>query len=484
MATLLSVFVLGLSLGLILFLLAAGMTLTMGLMRIVNMAHGALYMVGGYVGIAVGNYTHNFWLAMLAGAAVAGLIGIALEMGFLRRLYNDEASQVLLTIGFIYILQNLTQWIWGTYPMGGPIPELLSKAVPVGSIELPAYRFFLIGFGLFMAFLLWRFQDKTKVGSWVRAGMDNREITGTFGINLKLLFTGIFALGSLIAGMCGVLGAPMTGMNLGIGWGALLLALIVVVIGGTGSIQGALLGGLIIGLLNAFGGAYFPAYADYVVYLALIVILLARPAGLLGRKHDTRTGENLEKASTAKGGASPFAPTSADHAAAAQMAADGVPLRAVSVRPGGAAGAAPVRQHLLPGHAHQGPHLRHLRHEPRPGHGLHGPHLLRLGGVLRDLRLLGGDPHDALRRDVLLGRAPAVAADHGGAGRRHRLSEPQGVRHLLPARDDGVRPASRDRGHQVVLVHGRSRRPVRHPRPRPRVHHDRLDEPELLLLRR
>jgi branched-chain amino acid transport system permease protein len=311
MATLLSVFVLGLSLGLILFLLAAGMTLTMGLMRIVNMAHGALYMVGGYVGIAVGNSTHNFWLAMLAGAAVAGLIGIGLEMGFLRRLYNDEASQVLLTIGFIYILQNLTQWIWGTYPMGGPIPDLLSKSVPVGSIELPAYRFFLIGFGLLMAFLLWRFQDRTKVGSWVRAGMDNREITGTFGINLKLLFTGIFGLGSLIAGMCGVLGAPVTGMNLGIGWGALLLALIVVVIGGTGSIQGALLGGLIIGLLNAFGGAYFPQFADYVVYLALIVILLARPAGLLGRKHDTRTGENLEKASSAKGGDSPFAPTSA-----------------------------------------------------------------------------------------------------------------------------------------------------------------------------
>jgi branched-chain amino acid transport system permease protein len=310
MATLLSVFVLGLSLGLILFLLAAGMTLTMGLMRIVNMSHGALYMVGGYVGIGVANWTHNFWLAMLAGAVVTGLIGIGLEVGFLRRLYNDEASQVLLTIGFIYILQNLTQWIWGTYPLGAPVPKLLSAAVPVGSIELPAYRFFLIAFGFLMAFLLWWFQDRTKVGSWVRAGMDNREITGTFGINLKLLFTGIFALGSLIAGMCGVLGAPVTGMNLGIGWGALLLALIVVVIGGTGSIQGALIGGIIIGLLNAFGGAYFPEFADYVVYVALIVILLVRPSGLLGRKHDARTGENLEKASTAKVGDSPFAAAS------------------------------------------------------------------------------------------------------------------------------------------------------------------------------
>ena len=311
MDTFLSVFVLGLSFGLILFLLASGMTLTMGLMRIVNMAHGALYMVGGYVGIAVANATHNFWLGLIAGAVVAGLIGLGLEAGFLRRLYGDEASQVLLTIGFIYVLQNLTQWIWGTYPFGASLPHLLSSAVPIGSVTIPIYRFFLIGFGILMAILLWWFQDRTRVGSWVRAGMDNREITATFGVNLKVLFTGIFALGSLLAGMCGLLAAPITGMDLGQGWLALLLALIVVVIGGTGSIQGALVGGVLIGLINSFGGAYFTTYSDYVVYIALIVILLVRPAGLLGRKHDTRTGENLEKASTAKGGDSPFGRVSA-----------------------------------------------------------------------------------------------------------------------------------------------------------------------------
>ena len=311
MDTLLSVFVLGLSFGLILFLLASGMTLTMGLMRIVNMAHGALYMVGGYVGIATANATHNFWIGLVTGAIVAGLIGLGLEAGFLRRLYNDEASQVLLTIGFIYILQNLTQWIWGTYPFGASIPPLLSSALNVGSVTIPVYRFFLIGFGLVMAVLLWWFQDRTRVGSWVRAGMDNREITSTFGVNLKVLFTGIFALGSLLAGMAGLLAAPITGMDLGQGWLALLLALIVVVIGGTGSIQGALVGGILIGLINSFGGAYFTTYSDYVVYIALIVILLVRPAGLLGRKHDTRTGENLEKASTAGGGDSLYGRLSA-----------------------------------------------------------------------------------------------------------------------------------------------------------------------------
>jgi branched-chain amino acid transport system permease protein len=302
MATIASVFVIGLSFGFILFLLAAGMTLTMGLMRIVNMAHGALYMVGGYVGIYVVNHTHNFWIGLIAAAACAGLIGMLLEVGFLRRLYNDEASQVLLTIGFIYILANVTQWIFGTIPFSGVTPKLLSTSVPVGSVELPLFRLFIIGFGLVMAVLLWLFQDKTKVGAWVRAGMDNREITGTLGINLKVLFTGIFALGSLIAGLCGLLGTPVTGMNLGIGWAALLFSLIVVVIGGTGSIQGALLGGIIIGLLNAFGGAYFPQFADYVIYVALIVILLIRPSGLLGRKMEgpRTSAENLEKASAYK----------------------------------------------------------------------------------------------------------------------------------------------------------------------------------------
>jgi branched-chain amino acid transport system permease protein len=303
MGTIVSVFVFGISFGLILFLLAAGMTLTMGLMRIVNMAHGALYMVGGYVGIEVATkYAHNWWVGLIAAAACTGVIGLLLEVGFLRRLYNDEGSQVLLTIGFIYILVNATQWIFGTIPLSGVTPGVLSSSVPLGSVEIPVFRLFIIGFGLIMAVLLWLFQDKTKVGAWVRAGMDNREVTGTLGINLKLLFTGIFGLGSLIAGLCGMLGAPVTQMNLGIGWAALLFSLIVVVIGGTGSIQGALIGGVIIGLLNAFGGAYFPEFADYIIYGALIVILLVRPAGLLGRKMEgPRTStENLEKASSFK----------------------------------------------------------------------------------------------------------------------------------------------------------------------------------------
>jgi branched-chain amino acid transport system permease protein len=302
MGTILSVFVIGISFGSILFLLATGLSLTMGLMRIVNMAHGALYMLGGFVGLAVAKYAHNFWIGVLAGAVCAGLIGLIMEVGFLRRLFKQEAAQVLLTIGFVYILMNVAQWIWGTYPAGGIVPHIFSGSVRVGNIDLPAFRLFLIGFGLVMAVLLWLFQDKTKIGAMVRAGMDNREIAGALGINLRVLFSGIFALGSLVAGLCGLVGGYLTGINLGIAWEALLLSLIVVVIGGTGSIQGALLGGVIIGLLNAFGVAYFPQAASFIVYGALIVILLVKPSGLLGRSmHGGGASEGLEEASGQKG---------------------------------------------------------------------------------------------------------------------------------------------------------------------------------------
>ncbi|MGA9751513.1 MAG: ABC transporter permease, partial [Acidobacteriota bacterium] len=303
MGNILSVFVLGLSFGLILFLLAAGLTLTMGLMRIVNMAHGALYMVGGYVGIATVKYTNNFLLGVLAGTAAAGLIGLLLQVGFLRRLYRQESSQVLLTIGFIYIISNVLQWIWGAYPLSGVAPSVFSGSWHVGSINIPVYYFFIIVFGFIMAALLWAFQERTKIGAMVRAGMDNREVAGALGINLKLIFTGIFVLGSAVAGLCGLVGASLTGMNLATAWQALLLSLIVVVVGGSGSIPGALLGGIIIGLLNSFGAAYFPSVAYYLVYAALIVILLVRPAGLLGRKMYVHgAAEDLEKAASQKKG--------------------------------------------------------------------------------------------------------------------------------------------------------------------------------------
>ncbi len=283
MDTLLLNLLIGISFGFILFLLGTGLTLTMGLMRIVNLAHGAIYMVGGYAGLTVARYTHNFLLGILAAGICAGLIGLIMETAFLRRLYKRELSQVLLTIGFIYILTNIAQWIWGTIPQSGVVPEFLSGSIPIAGIKLPMFRIGVIVFGLLAALALWLFQDKTRTGAIIRAGMDNKEVTSALGINLKLVFTAVFALGTLIAGFSGLMGAPLMGIDLAAGWDTLLLAMMVVIVGGTGSIQGALAGGLLMGLVDSFGKAYFPSMAYFTMYLVLVIVLLFRPSGLLGR---------------------------------------------------------------------------------------------------------------------------------------------------------------------------------------------------------
>jgi branched-chain amino acid transport system permease protein len=274
----------GITYGFILFLLGTGLSLTMGLMRIVNLAHGALYMIGAYVGVTVAELTGNFLIGILAGGISAGLIGLIIETCFLRRLYHWELDQVLLTIGFVYILTNVAQWIWGPIPKSGITPSILAGAIPVGNVTIPIFRLMIIVFGLGAAIILWLFQEKTRTGAIIRAGMDNREIAMGLGINLKVIFTGVFTLGAFIAGFCGLIGAQLLGINLSIGWDTLVLAMIVVIVGGTGSIQGALAGGLVIGLVDAYGKVFFPSIASLTIYLVLIIILLFRPSGLLGRK--------------------------------------------------------------------------------------------------------------------------------------------------------------------------------------------------------
>ena len=269
MDNVLSIFVLGVSYGLILFLLATGLTLTMGLMRVINMSHGAIYMIAGYFGVWVFKQTSSWLLSVIAGGALAAVLGLMLETGFLRRLYRHPTDQVLLTIGFIHIIDNISHWIWGGFPVGVPVPGLLDGSVALGNVNIPLFRFFIIGFGALMAVLLWLLQDRTRIGAVVRAGMDNREVAGALGLNVRMLFTAIFVLGSAIAGISSMIGGALTGINMATGWDVLLNSIIVVVVGGTGSIQGALLGGVIIGLVNAFGTAYFPSFASFIIYLVL-----------------------------------------------------------------------------------------------------------------------------------------------------------------------------------------------------------------------
>ena len=214
MGNVVSVFVFGLSLGFILFLLAAGLTLTMGLMRIINLAHGALYMVGGYVALSVATHAvahgDGGW-ACWPGQLCAGIIGLLLEVVFLRRLYGQPTSQVLLTIGFIYIITGAIRNIWGGFPSGQVLPSWpswLAGSTVIGSVGIPNIKLFIIGFGLLMAVLLWLLQEKTRIGAVVRAGMDNREIAGSLGINLKLVFTGVFVLGAASRPGCAGSSAP------------------------------------------------------------------------------------------------------------------------------------------------------------------------------------------------------------------------------------------------------------------------------------
>lgn len=290
----LAILIIGISYGLILFLLATGMTLTMGLMRVVNMSHGAIYMISGYFGVTVYSQTGSWILALICAAALGAVLGLLLEIGFLRRLYDKPTNQVLLTIGFINIINNVSQWIWGGFPISASIPDIFNVApVMIGNTGIPVFRFFLIGFGIIMAVLLWLLQDKTRIGAMVRAGMDNREISGTLGINNKVVFTGVFVLGSMVAGLSSIIGGSVVGLGMNTSWTVLLNSIIVVVIGGTGSIQGALLGGIIIGVVNAFGTVYFNNLASFIIYALLIIVLLLKPSGLLGKKMDINRAADI-----------------------------------------------------------------------------------------------------------------------------------------------------------------------------------------------
>ncbi|MBA7487200.1 High-affinity branched-chain amino acid transport system permease protein LivH [subsurface metagenome] len=275
----------GISYGMLLFLIASGMSIVMGLMGIVNLAHGALYMVGAYVGwtIAVQCGLH-FGLAIFLGGIAAALTGLMMERGFLRRLYKQPNEQVLVTFGFVYILSNLCSWVWGPRRRLQFTGEFLSGLIHIGGIPFPMTRVFIIIIGALVAIGLWWIQDKTRLGAMVRGGMDDKEMTAGLGINLERVSMLIFFLSAFIVGIAGVVGAQLLGAYSWLSTDILVLALVVVIVGGMGSVQGALLGGILIGLIDTAFKTLFPQFSMFTIYLAMIVILMVRPSGLLGRR--------------------------------------------------------------------------------------------------------------------------------------------------------------------------------------------------------
>jgi branched-chain amino acid transport system permease protein len=274
----------GLSYAFILFLLAAGFSLTFGVMGVLNLAHGALYMLGAYIGLQIVNSLDAFWLAIIVAAVALAVIGFGLYWFFLKKLYGRVPEQGVLTIGVAIILANVVLWIWGPRAKIMQTPSALTGVITIGSLSFPIYRLFVCGVGLLVLGLLWYIQDRTRAGAIIRAGMDNKDMTVSLGVNYGLVSTLVFLLGMALAGVAGVIGAPITGAYPSMGDNLLLLTLIVVVVGGTGYIQGTMLGALVIGLLDTFGKAYIPQVALFFAWIVFLGVLLIRPSGLMGRK--------------------------------------------------------------------------------------------------------------------------------------------------------------------------------------------------------
>jgi len=274
----------GLSYGVLLFLLSVGLTLIFGMLDIVNLAHGSFYMLGAYAGLSLVAATGSFWLALALAPVAVGVVGALIERSCLRPLYRrPPLDQVLLTFGFIYLFEDLVKWIWGGRIRSIPSPALFSGSVTILHATIPSYRLFVIAFGLVMAGALWLLIERTRLGAIVRAGVFDAEMTAGMGINIDRVFTWVFAGGAALAGLSGVVAGPIQSAYPPMGASILIPALIVVVVGGLGSLKGSLAGSLVIGQAETFGKAWLPGASMLIIYVVMALVLLLRPHGLFGR---------------------------------------------------------------------------------------------------------------------------------------------------------------------------------------------------------
>ncbi len=274
----------GLAYGALLFLLSVGLTLIFGMLDVVNLAHGSFYMLGAYAGLAAVAATGSFWLAMAAAPLAVAVIGAVVERACLRRLYTrPPLDQVLLTFGLIYLFEDLVKWVWGGRIRSIPAPSSLAGSVAVLGATIPSYRVFVIAFGLVMALALWIVLERTRLGAIIRAGVFDAEMTAGLGIDIRRVFTAVFAFGTGLAGLSGVIAGPIQSAYPAMGIGILIPALIVVVVGGLGSLKGSLVGSIVIGQAETFGKAWLPGSSMLIIYVVMAVVVLWRPQGLFGR---------------------------------------------------------------------------------------------------------------------------------------------------------------------------------------------------------
>jgi branched-chain amino acid transport system permease protein len=271
------------ALGGVLFLLSSGFSLIFGLMRIPNLMHGSFFMLGAYLGVTLLARGINFWVAALASAAAMAVIGGLIERLLLRRLEGQTLPQVLLTLGFAFIIADLCLMLWTGDPWQPATPDHLRGAVQVAGLYFPIYRLVVVLVAVAIAVALWLLVDWTRIGAMIRAGVDDAPIARVVGIRVSRLFTLVFALGAALAAFGGVMGAPYLSVYPGLDFEMLPLALIVVILGGVGSLLGALVGSFIIGFLYNFGTALLPDLAYVILFLPMVLILVLRPQGLFGK---------------------------------------------------------------------------------------------------------------------------------------------------------------------------------------------------------
>jgi len=289
----------GLQFGLMLFLIAAGLTLVFGIMDVLNLAHGSLYMIGAYIAASVAAATGSFWIAVPVAVIATGVVGLLLEVTLIRRLYGrDHLAQVLATFAVILIADDAVRMIWGPSPLMLSAPAALAGPVTLApGLEYPSYRLLIIAVGLVLALGLYLLVAKTRTGMLVRAGSSNRAMAAAMGVRVDRLFAVIFALGAMLAAVAGALLGPLLAVEVGMGQSILILALVVIVIGGIGSIRGAFVGALVVGIVDTAGRAFLPellqrvlaneaaaqlgpALAAIAIYLLMAAVLVFRPQGL------------------------------------------------------------------------------------------------------------------------------------------------------------------------------------------------------------
>lgn len=273
----------GLSFGALLFLLASGLTLVFGLMRIVNMAHGAFYMLGGYIGVVLATTTGNLLLAIAVAAVSVGAAAFVVEVVLLRFVRGQEMPEVLLTIGISFVIADLCLAVFGGDPQNLPNAVKLPGALTLGDFVYPWYRLLVIVVAIAIGVALAIVQNKTRIGATVRAGVDDREIITAMGVNITWVFTGMFVVGAALAAIGGTIGAGMQSILPGVQNEVLLYALVVIIIGGLGSIPGAAVGSILIGLIDAFAKAWIPELAYFTIFLPMALVLVFRPTGLFGK---------------------------------------------------------------------------------------------------------------------------------------------------------------------------------------------------------